>query len=323
LLCGECPTATLLDAKNFFLKFSNESVLEETSYGQILKRAPGQKARIYVTGLLVAEEENFAFSYNITSLTAAMRKALNRERTNVGRTAYGDRVKQMLLSCTANAVADVLAGDLVKIEAGTNHDEVKWIDVAVHACQTLNASKKVIFVTASELVLYKSVIDHAQSDGLQVVTVPENIKNSLRGIADPLGNPVRDLSVYRSEWEESFEFEFVNPAKLSASEKEIFAQRSAICDLIGGLPKKVREIKISKTMRPDFLNGGVTSGLWEPASGCIIILRSQLRSLRTFAGTLLHEIAHAKTGYDDVTRDFENELTHMLGDVASKTISSA
>jgi hypothetical protein len=49
----------------------------------------------------------------------------------------------------------------------------------------------------------------------------------------------------------------------------------------------------------------------------IVILRSQLASSRRFAGTLLHEIAHAKTGYPDVSRDFENELTEMLGKVAS------
>ena len=307
----------IADAKNFFLKFSNESVLDETSYGQILKKSSTRKARIYVTGLLVAEEENFAFSYNITSLTAAMRKALNRERTNVGRTAYTDRVKQMLLASNANAVADALAGDLVKIEAGTNHDEVRWMDVAVHACQILNASKRVIFVTASELVLHKAVIDHAQSDGLKIITVPENIKNSLRGISDLQGNPVRDLSVYQTEWQESFEFKFVKPDKLSKQEMDIFGRRKAIADLVGGLPKKVREIKISETMRPDFLSGNLTSGLWDPASGSIIILRSQLRSLREFAGTLLHEIAHARSGYDDVTRDFENELTYMLGDVAA------
>lgn len=84
-------------AKDFFLKFSGEPALSDTPYGQILQRNPGRNARIYITGILVAEEENFAFSYNITSLTAAMRKALNRERTNVGRTAYSERVKQMLL----------------------------------------------------------------------------------------------------------------------------------------------------------------------------------------------------------------------------------
>jgi len=307
----------IADAKNFFLKFSNESVLDETPHGQILRRDPSRNARIYVTGMLVAEEENFAFSYNITSLTAAMRKALNRERTNVGRTAYTERVKQMLLASSASQVADTLASDLVKIESGTNHDEVKWMDVAAHACQILNASKKVIFVTASDLVLHKSVIDHAQSDGLKIVTVPENVKESLRGIVDLQGNPVRDLSVYQTEWQESFEFKFVKPENLTNVEMEIFDRKKAIADLVGGLPKKVREVKISETMRPDFFSGNMTSGLWDPVSGSIIILRSQLKSLRDFAGTLLHEVAHAKSGYDDVTRDFENELTHMLGDVAA------
>ena len=83
-------------AKSFFLKFSDEPILDQTPYGQILQRKSIGNARIYITGMLVAEEENFAFSFNITSLTTAMRKALNRERTNVGRTAYSERVKQML-----------------------------------------------------------------------------------------------------------------------------------------------------------------------------------------------------------------------------------
>lgn len=154
--------ADIAVAKDFFLKFSGQPVLDETSYGQILETSEGRKSRIYVTGMLVAEEENFAFSYNITSLTAAMRKALNRERTNVGRTAYSDRVKQMLLASTVDAVAETLARDLQRLEEGTNRDEVKWTDVAVHACQILNASKKVVFVTASDLTGFRSAIDHAR-----------------------------------------------------------------------------------------------------------------------------------------------------------------
>jgi hypothetical protein len=65
-------TADIKAAKDFFLRFSGERALENTPYGQVLERASGRPARIYVTGLLVAEEERFAFSYNITSLTAAI-----------------------------------------------------------------------------------------------------------------------------------------------------------------------------------------------------------------------------------------------------------
>ncbi len=312
--------ADIATAKSFFLKFSNQPVLDETSYGQILGKSGAGNARIYVTGMLVAEEENFAFSYNITSLTATMRKALNRERTNVGRTAYTDRVKQMLLASNADAVADTLANDLQKLEAGTNHDEVKWMDVAVHACQILNASKKVVFVTANDLNTFRDAIDHAQSDGMKIVTVPENIRESLRGITDIKGNPVRDLGVYQKEWNESFEFKFVSPDKLTASERKVFEQRQKIAALVGGVPRKVKNVKVSETMRPDFLTGTITQGLWDEASGSIIILRKQLGSLPDFAGTLLHEIAHAKTGYVDVSRDFESALTEMLGQVASRVV---
>jgi hypothetical protein len=172
----------VMKAKAFFLRFSGEPVLDETPYGQILQRTP-RNARIYITGMLVAEKENFAFSFNITSLTAAMRKALNRERTNVGRTAYSERVKQMLLASRATVVANTLVNDLMKIEMGTNRDEVKWTDVAVHASQTLSASREVVFVTAAELIAHKDAIDHAQADGLRIVTIPENIKASLQGMA--------------------------------------------------------------------------------------------------------------------------------------------
>ena len=97
-------------------------MLDNTVHGQILERTVARDARVYVTGLLVAQEERFAFWHNITSLTTAMRRALNRERTNVGRTAYTDRVKSMLLSSQSEEVAQVLATDLSNIERSTQHD---------------------------------------------------------------------------------------------------------------------------------------------------------------------------------------------------------
>lgn len=307
----------ITEAKRFFLKFSKEPVLSETPYGQILMRYPGQNARIYVTGMLVAEEENFAFSFNITSLTTTMRKALNRERTNVGRSAYSERVKQMILASQSTAVTDTLVEDLEKIEKGTNRDEVKWTDVAVHASHALSASKEVVFVAASELITQKDVIDHAQADGLKIVTVPDNIKNALHGTNDVQGNTVRDLSVYHSEWQQSFQFKFVARDKLSQSERDVFDQWRKIADLSGGLPNKVREVRVSETMRPDSLAPNETEGLWDPSSSSIVIKRTQLRALSAFAGTFLHEIVHARSGFADVTRNFESELTRLLGDLVA------
>jgi hypothetical protein len=307
-------------AKDLFLMFSGEEVLDTTRYGQVLRRDPRRNARIYVKGMRVAEEEKFAFSYNITSLTAAMNKALNRERTNVGRTAYADRVKVMLLASNSAVVAESLADDLVRIEQGKNHEEVGWVDVAVHACQILNASMKVVFVTASQRTTLPDAVDHAIADGYKVVTLPENIKDRLHGIKDIKGNAVRDLEIYRREWAESFEFKFVGRSDLSRRERDIFDRHKRIASLIGGFPAGVKEVKISETMRPDFTSTQDPVGLWESENRRIIIKRSQLRSLEAFAGTLLHEVTHARTGYDDVTREFEEGLTDALGKVSARVL---
>ena len=66
-------------ARRFFLRYSDEKLLEATEYGDVLARSDSrQPARIYVKGLLVAGEPNFLFSYNITKLSAPLRRALNR-----------------------------------------------------------------------------------------------------------------------------------------------------------------------------------------------------------------------------------------------------
>ncbi len=331
---NQVSSADIEAAKNFFLKFSGEATLEETRCGQILRRKPNRKARIYVTGLLVAEEENFLFSYNITSLTTAMKRALNRERTNVGRTAYTERVKAMLLASQAEEVARALAEDLAKMQWGTNHDEVNWTDVAVHAGQVLSASAKVIFaaphelspaaeggVSLAEIESNRDSLDHAAAEGYRVIAVPESVKQHLQGITDLKGEPIRDIGTYRKEWSSSFEFAFVEENRLTPPERQIFALRGKLAGLVGGLPAGVREIKVSETMRPDMAVVNA-AGLWEPEVGRIVIKRSQLRSLEAFAGTLLHEITHARTGHTDLSRGFEDGLTEVLGRVSALAVAA-
>jgi len=171
--------ADIRKARAYFLEFAAETVLESTKFGTVLRRPLDQPARIYVKGLVVAEEANFAFSYNITSLTAQMRRALNRERTNVGRSAYSERVKAILLAAESTEVAEVLAEHLGLLAEGTSCDEVRqWSDVGLRASQILNASGNVLFVTADELIRDKELVDRAIADGRTVITVPNNVRRS-------------------------------------------------------------------------------------------------------------------------------------------------
>jgi len=310
-------------AKGFFLRFSGDTLLEETSNGQVLARTPKGGARIYVRGLFVAEEDNFLFSYNVTNLTAPLRKAMNRERTNVGRGAYSDRVKAILLDCTSGEVANPLAEDLALIEKGEAHDELKtWTAVAVHACKVLNSIEKVLFVTASQIAASSSLITKAQDDGCRLVVVPDNVTRKLKGLTDLRGEPVRDLGTYRQEWNDSFSFNFVERDGLTDAERQVYDRTEAILRLAVSKPgAKVREVLISTTMRLD-RGDSECVGLWVRKEGRVIIRRDQLGSIRRYAGTLLHELAHAVSGADDESREFEDQLTNFLGALAGATIGT-
>jgi hypothetical protein len=304
-------------AKDFFLRFSGEQLLEVTKYGQVLKRHKSH-ARIYINGVKVAEEKDFLFSYNITSLTKLMERALNRERTHVGRAAYTERVKDILLECRNESVAEIIAKDLKNFEKGKLHDELQWVDVAVHACKLLNATGKYIFLTPGEYRMAPIIINRAHGDGYTIITIPENVRKKLRGLRDLLDMPMMDLSEYIQQWNTSFEFSFVKPSELKKKERQIYERTNDIFDLLGGQPPLIRKVLISETMRLEGLEEAV--GVWEPHEGRIVIKRSQLKSLRDYAGTLLHETAHATSSAPDVSAWFEDELTRSLGTIASQSI---
>lgn len=311
-------------AKGYFLHYSGDELLERTPYGEVLRRPKRQRdpARIYVNGLRVAEEPNFLFSYNITAPTKKLLRALNRERSHVGRSAYTDRVKDVLLACQGREVADLLAHDLQGMERGTAHDELSWVDVAVHACQVLNSLEGIIFVTGMELVEYPTVIDRARGDGLRVVVVPETVRARLPGLIDKVEQPVRELGQYLIEWDESFQYTFVEPESLNEAERSVWDATPLIFRLAGGKPKRVRAVKLSETMRLEGQGYREARGTWDPREETIVVKRSELSSLHAYAGTLLHELVHAKTdNADDLTNEFVDGLTNMLGRIVDRGIA--
>lgn len=310
------------EAKSFFLKYAGDELLERTPHGSVLRRVEKMPARVYVNGLRVAEEERFLFSYDVTSMTAALRRALNRERTNVGRTAYTDRVKAILLAASSQEVARALAADLEGFSSGRLHDENSWIDVALHACRILNAAERVIFMTSHEIGLAAAFVDRARSDGRRIVTVPDALRRKLAGVLDIDGNPMVDLKRYELQWNESFSFDFVDQDDLTPDERTVFARTDEIIALRGERPAALRAVRISTTMRLNATGSDEVVGLWDGRSGEVVIRRDQLADIARYAGALLHEVTHAASGAQDVTVGFEDALTNTVGVVATDALRS-
>jgi hypothetical protein len=310
-------------AKEMFLAYRSVDVLEETSVGQVIAKASGEPSSVFVRGLLVAIEDNFLFSYNITSLTTALKRALNRERSNVGRTAYSDRVKKILLESTSEAVAGPLARDLAGFASGDLHDEVAWSDVAVQATRIMQASQKVMFVSGNDYEMSAIEIDHARADGYEIIQVPDKIADRLVDLTDLAGKPMVNVGQYSVEWNDSFQYSFVDPVDLTDGELAVLGRSNQILALLGMPPAgtgRIKAIKVSETMRIGQV-GFDADGVWDSNENSIIVARHQLADAAAFAGTLLHEVCHARSGYSDLSVAFESDLSDALGEVAARALA--
>jgi hypothetical protein len=218
----------------------------------------------------------------------------------------------MLLLAESEGIAGPLTRDLSAFADGTEHDETKWVDVQVRACQILNLRGDVVFVTANDLAANRNMVDLAERDGKTILTVPTTTATNLAGSADLRGTPIATLVEYSRQWNESFQFQFVEPESLSRAERDVFNLTPVIAEVAGGMPAEVCSVRVSETMRQTLGDTGA-AGLWDPTQATIVIHRPQLASVAAFAGTLLHEMVHAKTGLGDVSREFELALTDLIG----------
>ncbi len=229
--------------------------------------------------------------------TPSSRAALNRERANVGRSAYSDRLKDILLASSSPAVAGALADDLAAFETGEQRAESGWVDVALHAAKILNASEAVVFVTTTDLSEQAAMVEYARDDGLRVIPVPKNVAKKLVGAVDVNGDPLRTLKVFARQRAESFVFDFVDAADLTDAERALLDYAADVFRIAEREPVPVL---VSETMRPA-ATGADDLGLWDPNAGHIVLRRDQLASPHDFFATLLHEIAHSLHNEDDVT----------------------
>ena len=296
-------------AMRLFRRFNDETVLENTNAGVILERGFGA-ARVYLKGVLVAEEERFRFSYDVTSLTPGMKKQLSRERLNVGRTLYTPRVKAMLLEASTEDVLQALMSGLRDDIA--RPDELTGVDVAARVMKVMHDRERVVFVTYDQAMANIDEVRSAEREGYEIVQLPQHYLHKAEG--------VRDLHSYSLEALQSHQYTYIKPDDLTSREQSVWSRVGDLLVAAGVDPSTTPPILISETIRT--VPGSDARGVFRGATHDIVIKRSTLRSLSEFAGVLLHEIAHARSQATDCTREFESELSNMLGRAAASAIGA-
>ena len=307
-------------AKRFFLRYDpTVEVVASTSYGDVLSRAGGSSA-VYVRGVRVAEDDGLLFSYDITRLDAKLRKALNRERSNVGRTAYTDRVKAILLALDDPATLTRLAEDMEGFAKGETHDEVKWTDVAERVVLRLaELDPSTVFVTAAERWSRPELIRRAQDEGRKVFVVPDALAARL---AREGNESVMTLGRFVRDWNERVVIEPIDEALLDPRERAVLDLAPRVLAVVGRSAAEV-PVVVSETLHLTPDGRETADGLWEPGPRRIVVNRRTLRSRHHFVSTLLHELAHEMTAATDLTAAFEEGLTELLGATGVAAVTSA
>lgn len=300
----------MVNAKKLFLIFNSEKPIEKTEFGEVFDKT-SKISTIYVNGIQVAEEENYMFCYNITKLSASMKRALNRERSNVGRTAYADTVKKLLLKSNSEIVIQQMVNELKNLSNGGGSDEINYVDIQVHAMKTYNTQKPVVFISQIEAYnLSNDDKEKIEESGREMVIVPQNAFDKIKDAKDVKGEVMGTFDLIRKEFDENFKYIWVSQNELSPSQKYIWDKRIMVMDWLGDRIWRNR-IKISKTINE--YTTGDSNGVFDPKENAIIIKETVLNSEKKFYDVLIHEYIHATTGFSDNSRDFENELGKIIG----------
>jgi hypothetical protein len=246
-----------------------------------------------------------------------MRKKLNRERINVTRSLYSDRIKSILKGAQSKAVRSSLA-DQALLNNSDRADEMFWLEIAALASTCLHEREPVCFVTGAEWLTHVDLVNHMPSDGLRVVVVEDAVKQRLLEQAHGGGPEVRTLESYVQIYNDSFRYMFIEPSALTPEERQVFDLTEKLFEVVGVAAGHRPPVRISETMRE---SADDTVGVWDGKTREIVIKRSELATPQAYAKILLHEVAHAMSGTNDCTREFENVLSAYLGQAAVAAIA--
>ena len=117
------------------------------------------------------------------------------------------------------------------------------------------------------------------------------------------------------------EYSIVDIKSLTEQEENVWRMKNIILKCIGGLPDNVKRIQLAELISFDKTTSCIY-GVFRPMHKDIVISRHLLNRPEAFLATLCHELAHAKSNANDATREFEDELSNMLGYISYALVKS-
>lgn len=180
-----CKREYIEQAKNEFLIYKNQKtqIIEKTCYGDILIKE-NNVADIYINGMKISEDRNLSFSYNIKSISARLKSAINRERKYVNRDAYREDIKRIINKCKEKHVLDAFEEQLRKTYSDNSYSEIKWNTVLVTVSNYIISKykhKNVKFIGNVDIQNKKELYDLlCKSSNAEIINVSQKIKEDIK-----------------------------------------------------------------------------------------------------------------------------------------------
>lgn len=113
----------------------------------------------------------------------------------------------------------------------------------------------------------------------------------------------------------------LSESDLTKKELEVWSMKDVVIKSIGGMPLGYSKILLVETIKY-YDDATFVEGTCNFVTSEIYISRACLYRPELFLGTLLHEIAHARSGAGDETRKFESELSDLLGYISTSLVNA-
>jgi hypothetical protein len=226
---------------------------------------------------------------------------------NLNTSVYQEHITQIITACNDTTIINAYLQDLLNNKERWC-DELNDIGAVVYITSFAPSNTNTIYITQKHLDKESSAIELATAAKKDLVVLPSFY---YFGVLKHLATTNTIYKYIRQANE--LNFAPIAYDELNAKEKAVFDTTDMLLDLIDATDLK-QSIFISEKLgdEDDVL------GLYLKNTKKIVIHRSQLGSLKSYAGTLIHECTHALSGYPDVDRGFEIALTKMIGLVVSK-----
>lgn len=283
----------LVKVKSQFLTFNND-------FDEIADNMFTPGGSLFVNGVLVQTIRS-AFSYNLPKTTL-----LNRDRNQVSQMDLNFNVARIICDVKDKEVITDIIRALYEDSWGSLIENN--IDLRIPS------KKKRSWLPVAKQVLEKKCLPHSSEMDLvakdQGFVVLNSICTGFTQILNSIGFPNSKDVVHLNGFEDAV-VGIVNPKDLPSEQakRNWELTSKAIINRFG----KDYETKL-KIASAFTIENERTRGIYHPGSDCCYLNVKILEdTLSSILGTALHEVIHRENGHYDRTREFESDLTRLLG----------